>query len=64
VAWSDILSYVGFKKKEEPHYWELFIFPIPYAFAMTVPPGELVMLQELALDPVAFQNKSIRATGM
>ncbi|CAO3668291.1 unnamed protein product [Umbelopsis ramanniana] len=31
---------------------------------MTVPPGELVMLQELALDPVAFQKKSIRATGI
>ncbi|KAH8547969.1 telomere-capping, CST complex subunit-domain-containing protein [Umbelopsis sp. PMI_123] len=31
---------------------------------MTVPPGELVMLQELAQDPVAFQNRSVRATGI
>ncbi|KAI9289711.1 telomere-capping, CST complex subunit-domain-containing protein [Umbelopsis sp. AD052] len=31
---------------------------------MTVPPGELVMLQDLAQDPVSFQNKSIRATGI
>ncbi|GAB5591957.1 hypothetical protein Unana1_06857 [Umbelopsis nana] len=31
---------------------------------MAVPPGELVMLQELANNPAAFRGKSIRATGM
>jgi hypothetical protein len=31
---------------------------------MAVPPGELVMLQELVQNPVHFNGKSIRATGM
>ena len=33
-------------------------------YNMAVPPGELVMLQELANNPAAFRGKSIRATGM